>query len=208
MFEPLPILFVVSSIVLILTPGQDLILVMSRSISQGKKAGVMTAAGVSVGLLGHTVLATFGLGALLQTSQTVFTAMKIIGAAYLLYLGWKLFSSKKSGLVMDAMPAVSMRRIFSQGALSNLSNPKIAIFYFAYLPQFVPTETANPAPVLFALGASFALLTFVIKGPLAYGAGMLSRWLRARPVVVTWINRTSGCILVGLGFRLLLEKRS
>lgn len=207
MTDTLPIVFVVASIALIITPGQDMILVMSRSISQGQKAGVATAAGVSVGLLGHTILATLGLGAILHASEILFMVMKLIGAGYLVYLGIKLFRNSQSGLNFNDLPVMSLRKMFFQGALSNLSNPKIAIFYFAYLPQFIPSGTENPTPILFILGAVFAGLTFLIKGPIGFGAGILSSWLRSRPTVIGWINRTSALVLVGLGLRLALERR-
>lgn len=208
MTESLPIVFIFTSIILILAPGQDLILVMSRSISQGSKAGIATAAGVSVGLLGHTVLATLGLGALLHASEILFSAMKYAGAAYLIYLGIKLFRNSSSGLNIDDLPAVTFRKMFFQGAISNLSNPKIAIFYFAYLPQFVSPGTVNPTSQLFILGFMFAVLTFILKGPIGWGAGRLSGWLRSRPVVIGWINRSSAVVLVGLGLRLAIERRN
>lgn len=208
MTETLPIVFIFTSIFLIITPGQDMILVMSRSISQGCKAGVSTAAGVSVGLLGHTVLATLGLGALLSASEVLFTAMKFIGAAYLIYLGIRLFRNSHAGLNISDLPVVSLRKMFLQGALSNLSNPKIAIFYFAYLPQFVSPGTVNPTTQLFILGLTFAALTFIVKGPIGWGAGILSGWLRSRPAVIGWINRSSAVVLVGLGLRLALERRN
>jgi len=207
MTETLPFVFIISSIILIVTPGQDMILVMSRSLSQGQKAGVTTAAGVSVGLLGHTVLATLGLGALLHASEILFTAMKLVGAAYLFYLGIKLFRNRHAGLNVDSLPIMSLRKTFFQGALSNLTNPKIAIFYFAYLPQFIPTGAENPTARLFVLGISFAILTFLIKAPVGFGAGFLSSWLRSHPAVIAWMNRTSGVIFFGLGLRLVLEGR-
>jgi threonine/homoserine/homoserine lactone efflux protein len=201
-------MFTITSIILIITPGQDMILVMSRSISQGWRAGVTTAAGISVGLLGHTLLAAFGLGTLLQASEILFSAMKIIGAAYLIYLGIKLFLNSKADLNINGQPIVSMRKMFIQGAISNISNPKIVVFYLAYLPQFIPSGTGNPTTLLLLLGTVFAMLTFLVKGPIGCGAGLLSHWLRSRPAVIGWINRASGVVLVGIGLRLALEKRN
>lgn len=94
-----------------------------------------------------------------------------------------------------------------QGALSNLSNPKIAVFHFAFLPQFISADTAHPTLVLLMLGAVFSLLTFLVKGPVGYFAGALSAWLRARPRVLVGMHRTSGAVLVALGVRLALERR-
>lgn len=200
-------LFIAASLLVIVTPGQDMVLVMSRSIAQGAAAGVATAAGVSVGLVGHTLLATLGLGAILRTSQWLFLVLKFVGAAYLVWMGLGLLRTHDATLALAAQSRGSLRRLFADGALSNLSNPKIAIFYFAFLPQFVPSGAGQPALSVFVLGLVFAALTFVIKGPVGWGAGRLSGWLRARPAVLRWIFRGSGAMLVALGLRLAFERR-
>jgi threonine/homoserine/homoserine lactone efflux protein len=207
MFEATWFLFIVASLLLIVTPGQDMILVMSRSIAQGAAAGVATAAGVSVGLVGHTVLATLGLGAVLRTSEWLFVALKLAGAAYLVYLGVQLLRMPAGELAVAAGAPRSLGRLFVDGALSNISNPKIAVFYFAFLPQFVLPGAAHPTQAVFALGLAFAVLTFLVKGPVGLGAGLLSAWLRARPAVLSWIHRSSGAVLIGLGLKLALERR-
>ncbi|WP_284615480.1 LysE family translocator [Aquabacterium humicola] len=207
MLEATWLLFIVASLVLIVTPGQDMILVMSRSVAQGPGAGVATAAGVSVGLVGHTVLATLGLGAILRTSEWLFIALKLIGAAYLVWLGVQLLRSRGHELVAAAGAPRSLLRLFADGALSNVSNPKIAVFYFAFLPQFVAPGAAHPTATVFALGLAFAALTFLVKGPVGLAAGLLSGWLRARPRVLTGLYRTSGAVLLGLGVKLAFERR-
>jgi len=201
------LVFTIASLVLIATPGQDMILVMSRSVAQGAAAGVVTAAGVSVGLVGHTVLATLGLGAILRTSEWLFVALKFVGAAYLIYLGVGLLRTRQSALPIGAQATRTLDRLFIDGAVSNLSNPKIAIFYFAFLPQFVAPSAQQPTVTVFVLGLAFAGLTFLIKAPVGFFAGKLSAWLRSRPGVLTWIFRASGAILVGLGVRLAFERR-
>ena len=208
MFEVTWLLFIVASLVLIVTPGQDMILVMSRSIARGSAAGVATAAGVSVGLVGHTVLATLGLGAILRTSEWLFLALKLAGAAYLVYLGIQLVRAAKHELAVSADAPRSLWRLFLDGALSNISNPKIAIFYFAFLPQFVLPGATHPTLSVFVLGLVFAGLTFLVKGPVGLGAGLLSGWLRSRPKVIAWLHRTSGAILIGLGLKLAFERRA
>ena len=207
MLEVAWLLFTVASLVLIVTPGQDMVLVMSRSIAQGAAAGVATAAGVSVGLVGHTVLVTLGLGAILRASEWLFVALKLVGAAYLIYLGIALLRTRGVELAVHATAPRPVARLFVDGALSNLSNPKIAIFYFAFLPQFVLPGAAHPALSVFALGLLFAALTFLVKGPIGYFAGKLSAWLRSRPGVLVWLYRSSGAILIGLGIRLAFERR-
>jgi threonine/homoserine/homoserine lactone efflux protein len=201
------LLFMIASLVLIATPGQDMILVMSRSIAQGPAAGIATAAGVSVGLVGHTVLATLGLGAVLRTSELLFLVLKLVGAAYLVYLGVGLLRTRNTELQVSAASMRSMRRLFVDGALSNISNPKIAVFYFAFLPQFVAPGAAHATFTIFVLGLIFALLTFAVKGPVGLFAGMLSGWLRTRPGVLLWLFRSSGAVLLGLGIRLATERQ-
>lgn len=208
MTETQIILFVVTSLLLIITPGQDMILVMSRSISQGSRAGVATAAGVCTGLVGHTILAAFGLGAVLRASETLFTIVKLIGAAYLFYLGISLLRTKSGEIELRSVAAAPLSVHFVQGALSNLSNPKVAIFYLAYLPQFVPAETLHPTPMLLGLGVAFSALTFLVKAPVGYGAGALSGWLRSRPSVQVWLDRICGGVLVAWSLRLAFERRA
>jgi threonine/homoserine/homoserine lactone efflux protein len=201
-------LFATASLLLIATPGQDMILVMSRSVAQGVAAGVATAAGVSVGLMGHTVLATLGLGMLLRTSEWLFVTLKLLGAAYLVWLGVQQLRSRAHTLALAGTAPRSRWRSFGDGALSNLANPKIAIFYFAFLPQFVPAQADQPTLSVFMLGVAFAVLTFVVKGPVALCAGLLSAWLRARPRVLAWLHRASGAVLIALGLKLAFERRA
>jgi threonine/homoserine/homoserine lactone efflux protein len=207
MIEASWLVFVVASLVLIATPGQDMILVMSRSVAQGISAGVVTAGGVSVGLVGHTMLATLGLGAILRTSEWLFVTLKLVGAAYLIYLGIGLLRTRQNSLPIGGQAARTLGRLFVDGAVSNLSNPKIAIFYFAFLPQFVSPSAQYPTLTVFVLGLAFAGLTFAVKAPVGIFAGRLSAWLRSRPSVLTWVFRSSGAILVALGARLAFERR-
>jgi threonine/homoserine/homoserine lactone efflux protein len=201
-------LFVATSLILIATPGQDMILVMSRSVAQGVAAGVATAAGVSCGLVGHTLLAAVGLGALLRASEWLFLVLKLGGAIYLVYLGVALLRTRRAELALGATRPRSLARLFADGALSNLSNPKIAIFYFAFLPQFVVADAAHPTLQLLVLGLVFAGLTFLVKAPVGIFAGTLSTSLRRRPSVLLWLYRSSGVVLLGLGVRLAFERRN
>src|SRR5262249_30759508 len=151
-----------------------------------------TAAGVSVGLVGHTILAALGLGAILRTSELLFFVLKLVGAIYLVYLGIGLLRTKQARLATAQASPRSLGKLFADGVLSNLSNPKIAIFYFAFLPQFVSPAAQHPTLTVFVLGVVFAGLTFLIKAPVGVFAGALSTWLRANPSVLTWIYRGSG----------------
>lgn len=207
MLEAQWLLFLLASVVVIITPGQDMILVMSRSVTQGTRAGLATSAGVSAGLVGHTMLATVGLGALLRTSEWLFVAIKLAGAAYLLYLGIQLLLTRSAHFSATASAPHSPARLLVTGAVSNISNPKIAVFYFAFLPQFVARDAAHPTLTILVLGLLFAALTFVIKGPVAILAGRLSARLRSPPSELAWLFRCSGVVMVGLALRLALSRR-
>ena len=207
--EAITIFFILTSALIILTPGQDMLLVMSRSLAQGQKAGIITALGVSIGLMGHTILASLGLGALLMASEWVFNVIKFVGAAYLIYIGYQLLTSKDHKLALKGdLPKVSNKKMFLQGAISNISNPKITIFYFSYLPQFVTPNGGSETLQLFMLGTSFAVLTFFLKAPIGFLSGLLSVWIKTRPMVLNYIHKTSGSILIALGIKLAFEERS
>jgi len=201
------VFFIFTSLFVILIPGQDLVLVMSRGMTQGAKAGIATAAGVSTGLLGHTMLTALGLGALLMSSEIFFTLLKYLGAAYLSYLGLKLMFSPVQEFKLQSVNSRPLGKLFAIGALSNISNPKITIFYFAFLPQFISTDVENPTLLLMTLGFVFAALTFLIKAPIGYFAGVASQWIQSRPNVIRLINKISGAVLIGLGIKLAFEQR-
>ena len=208
MIEVSWLVFIVASLVLIATPGQDMVLVMSRSIAQGPAAGVVTAAGISLGLVGHTLLATLGLGALLRASEWLFLALKLVGAAYLVVLGVQMLRTRHTQLVVSDSAPRTLWRLLVDGALSNISNPKIAVFYFAFLPQFVQPGASHPTASVWVLGLAYAALAFAVKAPVGLAAGALSGWLRARPAVLVGLMRTSGLVLVALGLRLAFERRA
>ena len=135
-------------------------------------------------------------------------ALKLVGAAYLVYLGIQLLRTRQHELAVTVGSPRSLLRLFFDGALSNVSNPKIAVFYFAFLPQFVLPGAAHPTLSVFVLGLVFAGLTFLVKGPVGLGAGLLSAWLRARPRALVWLYRSSGAVLIGLGIKLAFERRA
>ncbi|MBC7993439.1 MAG: LysE family translocator [Rhizobacter sp.] len=200
------LLFVAASLVLIAIPGQDMILVMSRSIAQGAVAGVATAAGVCSGLVVHTVVATLGLGALIQASSFMYFGLQLAGALYLAHLGLQLLRAPQQQLAMAGSVAKRPSRMFFDGALSNICNPKIAVFYLAFLPQFVAPGATHATLSLFVLGLAFALLALLVKGPIGFGAAALSGWLRAHPQSLLWLFRASGLVLLGLGLQLALQQ--
>jgi threonine/homoserine/homoserine lactone efflux protein len=196
-------LYVVASLALILTPGQDMLYVMSRALAQGRLAGLYSAVGVIIGILVHTCLAALGVGAILAASEGLFLALKLLGAAYLVYLGVKLLLTREAALATQGGgQRFSPASLVWQGILSNVSNPKIVVFFFAFLPQFVDPKSAHPTLDLVLLGVLYAAMGLVVKVGVGLAAGSLSERILRKPRMMVWINRVSGTILVGLGLRL------
>lgn len=185
-----------------MSPGPDFLYVTSRGIAQGKRAGVLSAAGISVGLLVHTLLAAFGLSAIIQASRTAYLIIKYIGAGYLIYLGARACLTKTSNesATVQSFP----KSAFHQGVLTNVFNPKAIITFMAFLPQFVDGKIAHPITPFLILGvtlALIALLWFVFTG---YFAGMVGMFIKSRKGFQNAIKYVSGSILVLLGIRLAL----
>jgi threonine/homoserine/homoserine lactone efflux protein len=201
-------LYILASLALILTPGQDMMYVMSRALAQGRLAGLYSAVGVIIGILVHTVLAAFGVGAILAASEGLFLALKLLGAVYLVYLGVKLLFTREGSIAAQAGgQRFSPASLVWQGVLSNVSNPKIVVFFFAFLPQFVDPKSAHPTADLVFLGVLYAAMGLVVKAGVGLAAGSLSERILSRPRALVWINRVSGTILVGLGLRLAASPR-
>jgi len=201
-------LYVAASLALIVTPGQDMIYVMTRSLAQGRFAGLCSAVGVCLGIIAHTALAALGVGAILQASEGLFLALKLVGAGYLVFLGIRMLFTRAvaTDLAQGAAP-LSPGTLVWQGMLSNLTNPKIVLFFFAFLPQFVDPASPHPTRDLVFLGVLYALLALPVKGAVGLAAGSLSERVMRRPSALTWINRFSGTVLVALGLRLAATDR-
>jgi threonine/homoserine/homoserine lactone efflux protein len=201
-------LYVVASLALIATPGQDMLYVVTRSLAQGRLAGVLSAVGVCSGILVHTALAALGAGAILHASETLFVALKLAGAAYLIYLGIRLLLAREPALaVREGGARLSPLALVWQGVLSNVTNPKVVLFFFAFLPQFVEPASAHPTRDLIFLGVLYAVLALPVKTAVGLAAGSLSERVLRRPGTLAWMNRVCGTVLVGLGLRLAASER-
>lgn len=196
------VLFLTASLALIVAPGPDNILVLTRGVAQGRGAALVSAAGASLGLVVHSVFAAVGLSALLAQSAVAFSAVKYVGAAYLIYLGIKALSSREGFAVSSEAAPVGLRSVFVQDVASNVLNPKVALFFLAFLPQFADPAAGGTALQLLALGLTFALLTWRIFSVLGYFSGGLGNWLESRPDYPNVLRRLTGAVLVGLGLRL------
>ena len=201
-------LYVAASLALIATPGQDMLYVLSRALAQGRLAGVCSAAGVCVGILVHTALAAFGVGAILMASEALFLGVKLVGAAYLAWLGARLILARTPAVLDRAETRrATAASLFAQGVLSNVTNPKIVLFFFAFLPQFVDPASAHPARDLAGLGVLYAAMAFPVKAGVALAAGSFSEAVLRRPQALAWMNRASGAVMVLLAARLAAAER-
>jgi threonine/homoserine/homoserine lactone efflux protein len=201
-------LYILASLALIATPGQDMIYVITRSLAQGRFAGVCSALGVCLGILVHTALAAIGVGAILMASETLFVALKLAGAAYLVYLGLRLILGIDGVRGIGASHARrSPWSLVWQGILSNVTNPKIVLFFFAFLPQFVDPASAHPTRDLVFLGVLYAAMALPVKISVGIAAGTLSQRVLRSGKAFAWMNRVSGGVLVALGLRLATTQR-
>ncbi|MDW3194660.1 MAG: LysE family translocator [Cytophagales bacterium] len=201
-------LFLGLSWILIVTPGPDLIYVLTKGIASGRKAGLISAFGVTLGILVHTLFAALGLSLILQTSALAFTLVKMLGAGYLIYLGVKMLRSKNQSFELEGGSDVSTKKIFLQGLISNTLNPKVALFFMAFLPQFIRTQEAAVSPLPFVmLGCIFAGFTFLFLATLGYFSGAVGHYLKTRASIAKWINHISGLVMVLLGIRLAFTRK-
>jgi threonine/homoserine/homoserine lactone efflux protein len=198
-------LFIGTGILLNLTPGQDTMFILGRSLSGGLRSGVASAFGISVGSVFHTLAAALGFSAILATSTSAFTAVKLVGAAYLIYLGARMLFSRRSLPSADAPVATKSadaRSSFYQGILTNVLNPKVALFFLAFLPQFIDPGSPTKALAFLALGATFITTGLAWCLVLAAGASRLRGFFLRNPNARTLIDRFAGALFVALGIRL------
>ncbi len=200
-------LFVAASWALIIAPGPDMLYVITRGVVQGRRAGLLSALGVTLGILVHTFAAAFGLAVLLHTSAVAFLVVKYIGAVYLVYLGVKALRDKSSFSLVEGQSQMNFRSIFWQGVLSNVLNPKVALFFLAFLPQFVSQQSGYVPLQMLGLGLIFALFGVIFLTGLALFAGSIGSWLARRQNLTGVIRWLTGAILIGLGVRLAFVQR-
>lgn len=201
-------LFLIAAITLALIPGPDMVYVMARSVGQGRKAGIVSAFGVSVGLIIHTSAAALGLSALLMSSAFAYSVVRYLGAAYLIYLGTLMVLSKESIGSLATLKQASLGRIFGQGIITNVLNPKIALFFLAFLPQFIDVSSGQVAWQILILGIIFNTIGTSLLIVIANVAGSAGNWLRTRrgfSHIQRWVT---GSILIALGIRVAWPERS
>jgi threonine/homoserine/homoserine lactone efflux protein len=200
-------LFITVSWALIIAPGPDMLYVITRGMTYGRGAGMLSAIGVICGILVHTTAAAFGLTLIFQKSVIAFLIVKYAGTAYLIYLGIKTWREKSTFHLEASSTSASSKQLFWQGVLSNVLNPKIAIFFLAFLPQFVENESGQVTLQLIFLGLTFAFFGLCFLMVVGYSSGTIGTYLTRRPQYVQFTQRLAAGILIGLGLRLALNDR-
>ena len=199
--------FMVSALALIVAPGPDLMMVLAQGMTHGRSAAVFTALGLATGCLLHTALVALGAAALLQTSDALFNALKYAGAAYLLWLAWQAFRNRAEFMMPERVPGGKAWQLYRRGIVMNALNPKVSMFFLAFLPQFVNSESPSTAMNLAELGLIFALMTAVVFSL----GGMVAAWignkLRRNATARRLLGWLTATVFAAIGLRLLLLQR-
>ncbi len=199
--------FGLATFLLALAPGPDNIFVLTQSAVSGARSGVIVVLGLCTGLVFHSVAVALGLAALIQASATAFTALKFAGAAYLLYLAYQAFRAPAQGIGGGGAPKLRPAALYRRGLIMNITNPKVAIFFLAFFPQFTDPAQGALALQIAQLGLIFVFMTFVVFGSIALAAGGLSGWLTRTPRAQSVINKLAGVVFVGLAAKIALSER-
>ncbi|WP_040433432.1 LysE family translocator [Chlorobium ferrooxidans] len=199
--------FFSTAIILALSPGPDNLFVMAQAAQNGRKAGIFVTFGLSTGLVGHTVAVALGLAALVNSSAFAFTILKYIGAAYLIYLAWQAFRAGGSTAEKREVPHFSKGELYRRGIVMNLTNPKVSLFFMAFLPQFVDPAGGSVTMQFFLLGGLFILATILVFGAISMLAGGVGERYRNSPGAQSVVNRVAAALFVGLALKLVLTER-
>lgn len=201
-FEPL-VTFIIASALLSIAPGPDNIFVLMQSALYGKKSGIFITLGLCTGLIAHTSAVAFGVAAIFQTSVAAFTVLKIVGAVYLAYLAWQAFNASTSDLHTPGSNLRSIGALYRRGIIMNITNPKVTIFFLAFLPQFASPGKGALAPQIFTLGGLFICVALIIFSTIAVAAGSLGVWLQRSPKAQLYLNRIAGTVFAALALKLV-----
>lgn len=199
--------FLLTSMVVILLPGTGVLYTLAYGLGKGWRASVLAAVGCTLGILPHIGASIAGLAALLHTSALAFQAVKYLGVAYLLYMAWSVLRDGGALQVSENRSAASSGRIVANGFLLNILNPKLSLFFLAFLPQFVPADTANATTAMLGLAGIFMLLTFVVFVGYGAFAAATRRYVISKPRVMLWLRRGFAGAFGALGLRLALADR-
>jgi threonine/homoserine/homoserine lactone efflux protein len=201
------LMFFTTSALLALSPGPDNLFVMTQAAQQGRKAGLLVTLGLCTGLLFHTAAVTFGLAALFKASAVAFTVLKFAGAGYLLYLAWLSFRAGAETGPTAAADRLSSAALYRRGIIMNITNPKVSIFFLAFLPQFADPTKGPLSAQLLLLGGVFIIATIIVFGAISILAGVFGERFRQSAFAQKVLNRAAAGIFAGLALKLVLARR-
>lgn len=199
--------FVVTSLIVVASPGTGVLYTLAVALTRGTRAGMVSAFGCTLGIVPHIAAAVFGLAAVLHTSAVAFHALKWLGVVYLFYLAWQAWRAHGALQIERSVAERSTRDVVVTAILVNILNPKLSIFFLAFLPQFIAADEARPVAAMLELSAVFMAMTFVVFVVYAFVAAAMRDLIVTRPRVMTWLRRSFAAAFVALGARLAVAER-
>ena len=199
--------FFLASALLAIAPGPDNVFVLTQSALHGKLSGLVVVFGLCTGLLFHTTAVAFGVAVIFQASTLAFTLLKVIGAGYLVYLAWQIFRASPEQISMQSDQQKSLGTLYRRGIIMNLTNPKVSIFFLAFLPQFADPVRGPISLQMISLGGIFIIATILVFGAIALIGGTLGEWLNRSESAQRIMNWTAGTIFIGLALKLVTAER-
>lgn len=201
-------MFIIASFLLCLAPGPDNIYVLTQGMTKSKKAAIVTTLGLCTGIIIHTSAAAFGISVIFKTSELAFNIVKYLGAAYLLYIAFQAFKYRNEPLDLSSKKGkVELKKLYVKGFFMNVLNPKVSIFFLAFLPQFVSVENGNVPLQMILLGVIFMLLTIIVFSSIGIAGNMLSQKLLNNPSITKYMNIITSFVLGSLAIKLALTSR-
>jgi threonine/homoserine/homoserine lactone efflux protein len=199
--------FLAAAVAITVSPGPDNLMVLSVGMSRGRRQGMAFGLGCALGCISHTVLAAVGVSALIAASPLAFSALKLFGGLYLIWLGIGALRSRGAMQLGTAgLPDESLRRLFAKGLFANSVNPKVVLFFLSFLPQFVIADHGAASLQTLMLGLTFTAQGCILFGLLGYFSGSVGQWISVNPKAGLWLDRVAGTIFVGLGLRLIVAR--
>ena len=199
--------FLLAAVLITASPGPDNLMVLGLGMSKGRKQGMVFGLGCALGCLSHTLLAVLGVSALIAASPVAFTALRVGGGLYLVWLGWNALRSQGGSKTSDGGQAPqTLRSLFTKGLVANAINPKVVLFFLSLLPQFVIPANGQVPGQMLALGVTFTIQAAILFGLLGYFAGAIGGWLNRKPGAGKWLDRIAGTVFVALGVKLIVSR--
>ncbi|HKV17173.1 MAG TPA: LysE family translocator [Reyranella sp.] len=199
--------FLLTTLIVVISPGTGVLYTLAAGLSRGPRASIVAAFGCTLGIVPHMAAAILGLAALLHTSALAFQTVKYLGVAYLLYMAWRTLKEHGALAIDRDTPAKASYEVIAEAILINLLNPKLSIFFFAFLPQFVPADEVHPLPRMLILSGTFMLVTLLVFAGYGLFASAVRRHVISRPRILQWMRRTFAAAFVALGVKLALAER-